>query len=143
MIRRLTENDITAVHSLECACFVKPWDPSVIAETIKRDEYLYLGAFSGDELVGYISLNIILDECYVNRIATSPEHRRKGIADEMMNATIDIAKKRCSFISLEVRASNAAAIALYEKHGFEKAGLRRGFYDEPTEDGIIMTLKLM
>ena len=67
--------------------------------------------------------------------------RRQGIADELIAAFVRFGQAKLAFLTLEVRASNAPAIALYMKHGFAQVGRRRGYYDDPKEDAILMTLE--
>ena len=72
----------------------------------------------------------------MTNFAVLPEYRRRGIAEALIAAQM---KNDMRFITLEVRKSNAAAIALYEKSGFENVGIRPKFYTDPTEDAVIMT----
>ena len=86
---------------------------------------------------------ILLDEGYITNVAVASKFRRCGIAQNLLKKIIAFAQsQRLSFISLEVRVSNAAAISLYEKFGFEKVGLRRNFYTLPQENAVIMTKRL-
>ena len=81
----------------------------------------------------------VLDEGQITNIAVSPEHRRRGFGEAVTRALLDYAAERgIVSVSLEVRESNAAAIALYEKLGFERRGVRKGFYRAPTEAAIVM-----
>ena len=94
-------------------------------------------------MAGYAGLMHVLDEGYINNVAVDPALRRRGTAD----ALLDELERRCralclSFATLEVRAGNAPAIALYEKHGYRSVGLRRRYYEKPVEDAVIMTLEL-
>ena len=86
-----------------------------------------------------MGLSKIVGEGYVTNIAVLPEYRRLGIGEKILGYVIDNTKAELEFISLEVRVSNIAAISLYEKFGFERAGLRKRFYTNPQEDAIIMT----
>ena len=93
--------------------------------------------------MGYIGLMYVLDEGYISNVAVDAAFRRCGAADALVGELI----RRCrrmllSFVTLEVRAGNAPAIALYEKHGFRAVGRRRGYYEKPREDAILMTLTL-
>lgn len=84
---------------------------------------------------------MVLDEGYINNVAVAAPYRRQGVAGQLLNAFLRFGQAKLAFLTLEVRASNASAIALYEKLGFQQAGLRRNYYDDPTEDGLIMTLE--
>ena len=85
----------------------------------------------------------VLDEGYVSNVAVDPDCRRMGIADALICEIVSRAKAlELSFVTLEVRESNAPARRLYEKHGFENVGLRKNYYDFPKENAILMTLLL-
>ena len=82
----------------------------------------------------------VLDEGYISNVATDLPWRRQGIADALIGRLCAICEGlRLSFVSLEVRAGNAPAVALYEKHGFAPVGLRKNYYERPREDAVIMT----
>lgn len=94
-------------------------------------------------MLGYIGVHEIVGEAYVANVAVSQKYRRFGIASALLGEAEKGAKERgCEFISLEVRKSNVPAISLYEKRGYTVRGVRKNFYSDPTEDGIIMTLDL-
>ena len=81
-----------------------------------------------------------MDEGYILNIAVRPDCRRQQIASQLLEVFINFAQgNRLSFLTLEVRASNAPAIALYERWGFAEAGRRRNYYEYPREDAVIMT----
>ena len=63
----------------------------------------------------------------------------RGFADALIDTFVRFGAARLAFLTLEVRAGNAPAIALYEKHGFYEVGRRKGYYDDPKEDAILMT----
>ena len=94
-------------------------------------------------VMGYVGLMYVLDEGYISNVAVTPERRRQGVAD----ALLDCLEKRArqiglSFMTLEVRRSNFSAIKLYEKHGFCSVGERKNYYTAPKEDAILMTLEV-
>ena len=92
-------------------------------------------------LLGYAVLSTVLDEGNLDNIAVAPDCRRRGVADVLLSALTAFGRARLACLMLEVRASNAPAIALYEKHGFRAVGRRKNYYDAPREDAILMTLK--
>lgn len=142
-IKKLDKADVSDIYEIEKSCFAKPWEKSVIEGTVAQKNYIYFGAYDGDTLIGYGSAAVIHKECYVNRIAVISSSRKQGAGSAVVSAIVDYCKAECDeFVSLEVRKSNAAAIALYQKHGFEKVGERRDFYENPTENALIMTLRL-
>lgn len=138
----MKEEHISTVAQLEKECFSLPWSENALSNAIKRDGDVFLVALSPDgEVLGYGGMQCILDECDITNIAVFSRYRRQGIANALLTALIQSAKeKESSFITLEVRASNIAAINLYKSHGFEKVGERRGYYDKPHEDAVLMTL---
>jgi ribosomal-protein-alanine N-acetyltransferase len=91
-------------------------------------------------VVGYAGVQVILDEGYITNIAVRPECRRQGIAAKLLQVFMDFAKaNQLSFLTLEVRASNYDAIALYGSRGFRSMGRRKNYYEHPREDALIMT----
>lgn len=129
--------DLAAIAALERACFSDPWPEDVLARRI-GDFLLARGGDGG--VIGFLCLSHVLDEGSIDNIAVSPTHRRQGAADALMTAALGRARELAlAFITLEVRASNAPAIALYEKHGYARVGLRPNYYEKPREDAVLMT----
>ena len=92
------------------------------------------------EVVGYAGLLVMADEGYITNVAVFPEYRRRGVAGQIIQVFDNFARgNRLAFLTLEVRPSNAAAIALYKGFGFEEVGRRRNYYDLPKEDALILT----
>ena len=82
----------------------------------------------------------MLDEGYIGNVAVRPAFRRRGVADALLDALDTRASERgLAFLTLEVRAGDEPAIALYRKHGYLRVGLRPGYYADPREDAILMT----
>ena len=84
-------------------------------------------------------LHVIVDEGYIDNIAVTPDARRHGVASALLDVYCRFGAVNLAFLTLEVRASNEAARGLYEKYGFQQAGLRPGYYQHPREDAVIMT----
>ena len=105
----------------------------------------YLSAFlvaldDNDRVVGYAGLQAVLDEGYITNVAVRPECRKQGVASKLLQVFLDFAEgNHLAFLSLEVRASNYDAIALYGSRGFRSVGRRKNYYEHPKEDAIIMT----
>ena len=139
-IRRATSKDIPAVAALEAACFpADPWPGDWIARWQDR----FLVAEENGGVIGYAVLSSVLDEGSLDNIAVGPDHRRRGVADALLDAAIAWGRERAlAFITLEARSSNAPAISLYAKHGFVPVGRRPNYYEKPREDAILMTLVL-
>ena len=140
-IRDVGPDDISQIVEVEKRCFSLPWTAEQLAGQIKDAQHEFIAAISPDGTVlGYVGMMYVLDEGYISNVATDLPWRRQGIADALIGRLCAICEGlRLSFVSLEVRAGNVPAIALYEKHGFARAGLRKNYYERPREDAIIMT----
>ena len=139
-VEPMREAHLSAVAEMEKECFSKPWSPGALREEMENPLAAFFVAVCGGEPVGYAGMNFVLDEGYIDNIAVSPRFRRRGVATALLRRLQVFAlQSGLAFLTLEVRASNAGAIGLYERFGFRRAGLRRGFYDAPKEDGVIMT----
>ena len=131
------------VAELERICFSGPWSRNMLAEELDNLLSAFLVALDdNDRVVGYAGLQVVLDEGYITNVAVRPECRRQGIAAKLLQVFLDFAKaNKLAFLTLEVRASNYDAIALYGSRGFRSAGRRKNYYEHPREDAIIMTLE--
>ena len=134
----MEERHLAALAEIERACFHAPWSEQMLREELGRG--IFLVAEQAGETVGYVGCQTVLDEGYITNVAVDPACRRQGIARALIDALQSrAAAAGLAFVTLEVRASNAAAIALYEKVGFVPVGTRRNFYTAPTEDAVLMT----
>ena len=140
-IRDVGPDDIPQIVEVEKRCFSLPWTAEQLAAQIKDTQHEFIAAISPDGTVlGYVGMMYVLDEGYISNVATDLPWRRQGIADALIGRLCAICEGlRLSFVSLEVRAGNAPAVALYEKHGFAPVGLRKNYYERPREDAVIMT----
>ena len=113
----------------------------MLEEELYNDCAAYLVAEDETEkVVGYAGIQVVLDEGYITNVAVLPEQRRGHIASMLLKVFFDFSLAHdLSFITLEVRPGNAAAIALYEKFGFVEVGRRKNYYEKPKEDALIMT----
>ena len=137
----MEERHLAALAEIEKACFHAPWSADMQHEGLGKG-WCPVAEQDG-EAVGYVGGQTVLDEGYITDVAVSPACRRQGIG----RALIEELKKRAaqsglSFVTLEARASNAPAIALYEGAGFRQVGVRRNFYTAPAEDAVLMTYYL-
>lgn len=139
----MTTEDLPAVAELEKRCFpADPWSGELFREALYNPAVTVLLARGEDgSILGYAVLSTVLDEGSLDNIAVHPEHRRRGVADALLGVLTGFGREHLSVLLLEVRASNAPAIALYEKHGFAAVGRRKNYYDAPREDAILMTLE--
>lgn len=138
----MTKEHLPAVAALEKTCFpADPWSEATFEDVLYSPNAAALLALRGDGgVLGYAVLSTVLDEGNLDNIAVAPEVRRNGIADVLLGAITGFGREHLACLMLEVRASNAPAIALYEKHGFIAVGRRKNYYDAPREDAILMTL---
>ena len=135
-----SEKHIEQLEQLEKACFSMPWTRDFLISQLPDDRHILIVAVDGEKVLGYVGMMYVIDEGYISNVAVAPEYRRQGIADALILELIDRCKGfELSFVTLEVRAGNAPAISLYEKHGFSPVGRRKNYYDFPKEDAILMT----
>lgn len=138
-ITDMSAEHISMIALLEKECFSSPWSENALSEELTNENSHFLVACS-DKVLGYIGVQEICGEAYITNIAVFNDYRNLGIGRKLLKAAIDNAKSRnCEFITLEVRESNKSAISLYESERFEIAGIRKNFYTDPTENGIIYT----
>lgn len=136
----MTMEHVPQVAALERACFSRPWSEESLQAELWNDSAVVIVAEGEDgSVLGYAGLQTVLDEGYINNVAVDEKFRRQGIADELIKAFVRFGEANLAFLTLEVRASNAPAIALYAKHGFTEAGRRKNYYEAPQEDAVLMT----
>ena len=139
IITKMTQQHIMQVAELEKLCFSDPWSEKSIASELDNKLALWFVADDGGKVLGYVGSQTVIDETDMMNIAVRPDCRRRGIAEAMVDALVEELKtigSRC--LTLEVRASNEPAIALYEKLGFAQVGLRKNYYRNPKEDALIL-----
>ena len=162
-ITAATEDDVPRILEIEHESISPPWTHgALLGEIYREDSFFAVGRFceehrgtvllcSGNTrepspcapCVGFIILRRIADEGELFQIAVDKSARRGGVADMLMNAALDYASdNRLLSVYLEVRRSNDAAICLYKKHGFESVRQRKGYYNSPVEDAVVM-MKLL
>ncbi len=143
-IRDAVPQDVPEIARLERECFTTPWTEEIIRSQLSGEGKLMLAAEEDGRFAGYMGLQYVLDEGYISNVCTAPEFRRRGVASALIDETVTrAAALGLSFLSLEVRRSNEPAIRLYEAWGFQKVGVRPGYYEKPAEDAIIMDLYLV
>ena len=143
-IRQMTPEDLDEVMEIEQYSFPTPWSRTVYEHDLKRNpksRFFVARSEDDDELLGYIGNWVIEDECHVGTIASKREFRGKGIAEALLIHTARTSLvEGVTYIILEVRENNFAAINLYKKLGFQQVGLRRGYYRDTGEDALLLTL---
>ena len=138
----MTADHLEELERLERICFSRPWSRKMLAEELDNECAAFLVAEDPGtkEVVGYAGLLVMADEGYITNVAVFPEYRRRGVAGQSIAVFGNFARgNRLALLTLEVRPSNAAAIALYRSFGFEEVGRRKNYYDLPKEDALILT----
>ena len=139
MIIPMNKDHVAQIASLEKQCFGDPWSEDSIASELDNPLSLWLVAEQDGAVCGYVGSQTVLDETDMMNIAVRPDCRRQGIAAALIEELVSRLKERGSHIlRLEVRESNAPAIALYNSMGFTQLGLRKNYYRNPKENALIL-----
>ena len=138
-LNMMTDVHVGQVAQLEKICFSAPWSENSVASELKNPLSLWLVALDGATVAGYIGSQSVEGEADMMNVAVHPDYRRKGIARELVTGLVAaLADKGVHSLALEVRASNAPAIALYQQLGFVQVGRRPNYYRNPKEDALIL-----
>ena len=138
-LRRMESSDLPSVMEIDALCLPRPWSATVWRGELSSPYGLYLVIEDSDGLCGHIGVRHVLGELHITTIAVRPECRRRGHARALIGAAL-AAYPHASHVHLEVRPTNAAALALYASLGFRKTGRRPRYYGD--EDALLMTLDL-
>lgn len=143
IVEPMTLADLDEVDAIERHSFKNPWPAQVFVDELAR-EWARVDVVRADgQVLGFVNYWLVKDEVHLLAIASHPDRRRAGIGRVLMTHLMDVARARQSaLVTLEVRRSNGAAIALYEAFGFATVGVRRGYYAEDNEDALVMTCTL-
>ncbi len=141
-VKKLGAEHICGVAEIERQCFSEPWSEGSLCMLTEPNAFGIV-CLCGETVAAYGGMICVLDEGQITNIATLPEFRRRGLAEKALISMLEEARARnLTFLTLEVRESNSAAIGLYSKLGFRRIGMRPNFYRKPTEAAIIMEKKL-
>ena len=150
VIRPAAETDLPEIEALEKSVFAPPWSLESLEGHLRSPVSVSLAAVwpagqipeetaSAQRVVGYLLGTLVCDEAEICRVAADPSLRRRGIGESLVETFISLCARRgAEHFFLDVRAGNEAAIALYEKCGFRRAGIRRDYYRDPPEDAVLM-----
>lgn len=138
-IAELCREDLDQVSEIETECFSIPWSKKALEEVLDNPRAYYITAKEEGNVIGYCGAYVILDEGDINQVAVTSAYRGQGVGRKMMQALLErLEQAGAKAVTLEVRAGNRPAIALYETLGFQTEGIRKNFYDKPVEDALIM-----
>lgn len=139
-IRRAKLSDIEAVYAIECAVYNAPWSLDSFEFELGTNPVAYYFIVEyGGEIIAYAGIHVILEEAYITNIAVLPAYRQKGIGTKLLSYIIKHASKLgATYITLEVRTSNVAAISLYKRFGFHTVNIRKNYYQDIGEDAYLM-----
>jgi len=140
-LRKMKEEDILSVVSLEMGAFAEPWPEKEIRYELKENPcaFLYVATVEG-EVVGYLDFMITFDSATINRLAVNADYRKKGIAQGLIDKMVEVCEKQkepVSWITLEVRSTNTAAYNLYLKNNWKQVTIKKGYYPDG-EDALYM-----
>lgn len=143
IIRRMRSEDVPQVAEIEKVCFSVPWSEKSFLDSLNRTDTIFLVCVeeqgTDPVVAGYLGLYYSFEEGEITNVAVAPSYRKRGCGQQLLQAVKEEAKRvSTETLFLEVRRSNEPAIALYKKMGFEPIGIRKNFYEHPTEDAILM-----
>lgn len=139
----IREEDIVNAARLESDIFSDAWSEQAVRETFSQNQAVILGAWTEEELVGYLIFYYVLDEGEIARVAVDASCRRQGAAGKLMEELRSFCReKQIVRIMLDVRESNVPARAFYEKCGFTEDGVRKNYYEAPVENAVLMSMEL-
>jgi ribosomal-protein-alanine N-acetyltransferase len=138
-IRPLGLSDLNSIDRIEQRAYRTPWSRSMFASELAKSSSICLGAYDDEQLIGYVVNSRYVDAWHVMNVAVDPDYQRRGIATRLLEHLFELTRddQRRGY-TLEVRVSNGDAIGLYENLGFERQGVRRGYYTDNREDALIM-----
>ena len=143
-IAPMRETQAAQVAALERENFSLPWDEASVRAELDNPLSLWLVAAEGETVLGYVGSQTAFDDTDILNVCVRPDARRRGIARTLLCALEDhLIRSGTARITLEVRASNEPARALYEGLGYVRVGLRRGYYEKPREDALILQKELV
>lgn len=136
---RLKEEHIPRILEIESKSNSAPWSERSFRGELDNPQSIFISAIANGDVVGFAGLWVVVDEGHITTVAVDPDYRRNGIGKRLTKEVLEKGKDRGAVCAtLEVRASNEAAIQLYEELGFVQAARRKGYYPDNREDAIVM-----
>jgi ribosomal-protein-alanine N-acetyltransferase len=137
-IHRLSYSDLPQVIAIERRSFPTPWSLAMFVLELSKPSGICLAAVRDGKLVGYMVCSRYDRVWHIMNVAVDPDRRRRRVATALIGRLLERVGDDAAQYTLEVRCSNQGAIALYEGFGFRSAGLRRRYYQDNSEDALIM-----
>lgn len=139
-IEKLTAAHLDEVAAIENDCFSHPWSRRSLESELQNETSRFLVAVEDGKVIGYIGMSAVIDEGYLFNAAVDSHYRKKGVGSALVRELVTWCQKHdFAFLTLEVRESNAPAIALYSRFGFVRVGERKNYYSDPAENALLMT----
>ncbi len=131
--------DIDEMLKIEKKAFIRHWNKQIFIDELSAENGHYIAISSEGKMLGYSGFRHVLDEAHITTLAVDKKQRKKGIGSTLISKLLsDAAEMKITQLFLEVRQSNAAALALYQKLGFKVIDRRREYYQHPQEDALVM-----
>ena len=143
--RRMTVDDVQAVHKIELASFPVPWTLDSFYYEMTENQYAHYLVAEDEtgEIIGFCGIWLVIDAAQITNVAVVQSVRGQGIGETLMREAMRVAKEaKMDVMSLEVRVTNTVAQNLYRKLGFQDGGLRKGYYTDNQEDALVMWVNL-
>lgn len=141
-IRRSRPDDATGIAEMEMEIFADPWNKKDVFSYICSETGMCFTALDGGEVIGYIIGRKIPPEGEIYRIAVREDRRQKGVGYRLLSYALKTERgSGVESVFLEVRSKNSPAIALYSAYGFKEMGIRRNYYQNPTDDALVMVMQ--
>jgi ribosomal-protein-alanine N-acetyltransferase len=144
-LRSMREADVEAVHAVERRAYEFPWTPGIFRDCLRADYMAWVLELDG-AVVGYFLMSLAAGEAHVLNICVAPEQQGRGHGRRMLRSLLQLARSRgAQRVFLEVRPSNAGAISLYDREGFNEIGRRPRYYParDGREDALVMAIELL
>lgn len=142
--RKMTPDDVEAVHAIELATFPTPWTLDSFHYEMRENQFAhYLVAEDENGIVGFCGMWLVIDAAQITNVAVIERMRGQKIGEALMKEAMRVAREaNMDVISLEVRVTNVVAQNLYRKLGFQDGGIRKGYYTDNGEDALVMWVNL-